>query len=343
MTKRALLVGINYPGTSHALRGCVNDVHAILDLLTTHYGFDQNNIGVLTDELATTQNIKDSLDWLVRDAIPGDTLFFHYSGHGSQIMDDSDPDYEPDGLDEILCPVDLDWNTKVIRDDDLKRVFDKVPLGVNLTAVLDCCHSGGGMDHSSQHQPLGSAVRSLKQQPTMEDDEDIRSRYLPPPSEVQAKIGTREVDMGFKERSLQTRDIDKTGMMISGCQSHQTSADAYIDGKYRGACTYYLIDTLKHHQYNIDYMSLVNRMNVKMVEEGYTQRPELNGPIFLYDRVFLYEGSSQSSQSSPAVEHSAPRPEFIMDEEECTGFFCFDIMRKFKRSIKRRLKRGFFK
>ena len=44
------------------------------------------------------------MHWLVRGAQPNDSLFFHYSGHGSQTYD-SDGD-EVDGNDETICPVD---------------------------------------------------------------------------------------------------------------------------------------------------------------------------------------------------------------------------------------------
>ena len=37
--KRAFLCGINYPGTPHALRGCVNDVTTMSDILTRNFGF----------------------------------------------------------------------------------------------------------------------------------------------------------------------------------------------------------------------------------------------------------------------------------------------------------------
>jgi len=79
---------------------------------------------------------------LVRGAKAGDVLFFHYSGHGSQLPNfNPNVDYEPDGLDEILCPIDLDFKSKVIKDDDFKKIVKNVPKGVNLTVILDCCLS----------------------------------------------------------------------------------------------------------------------------------------------------------------------------------------------------------
>ena len=57
MAKKALLVGINYPGTSHALRGCVNDVMMVSEVLTKEFGFKAKEKRMLTDESATTANI----------------------------------------------------------------------------------------------------------------------------------------------------------------------------------------------------------------------------------------------------------------------------------------------
>jgi hypothetical protein len=63
MAKRALLCGCNYPGSSHALNGCVNDVNAMYNMLTTHFGFAAEDITKLIDtdpssEQPTGANIK---------------------------------------------------------------------------------------------------------------------------------------------------------------------------------------------------------------------------------------------------------------------------------------------
>jgi len=280
MTKKALLVGINYPGTQHSLRGCVNDVLAVSEMLTKRYGFKTNEKRMLTDKSATTANILERLEWLVAGAQPGDILFFHYSGHGSQMIDSKyDEDIEPDGLDEIICPVDLDWRKKVIKDDDLKRIFDKVPEGVNLTVVLDCCHSGSALDQQYQYQPLGEAARAIAA------ESPNRERRLPMPVDIANRgIG---LDLVPRSRAVQSKDVNQTGLLISGCQSHQTSADAWLHTKYMGACTYYMLEVLKEHNYDISYKKLVDAVNQKMVQYGYSQRPECNGNVALMKGKFL--------------------------------------------------------
>lgn len=279
MKRKALLVGINYPGTSHALRGCVNDVQTMYNLLTQKFNFNSPDIKILIDKAATAANMKKELENLVAGAQPGDVLFFHYSGHGAQMPDNRDAgDRETDRLDEILCPIDLDWNRKVVRDDDLRRVFDKVPAGVQLTVVLDCCHSGSGLDQVNQYQPLAIGARALAQ-----PADGIANRYLPMPEHVAARVKKGPIR---QEQVVMARSVQDVGLLISGCQSHQTSADAFIAGKYCGALTHYLTETLNQNP-SVDYKMLIETVNKKIAAAGFEQRPELNGNSMLFTQKFL--------------------------------------------------------
>src|SRR5512145_766263 len=145
MKRRAFLVGLNrHPDPRNNLKGCVNDVLLMAKTLREQYGFDvASGVRLLTDERATTANIRKGLEWLVGDAAAGDSLVFHYSGHGSQVRD-VHGDELSDNLDEIICPYDLDWS-KPFTDDDLAEICGTVPQGALLTVVLDCCHSGTGL------------------------------------------------------------------------------------------------------------------------------------------------------------------------------------------------------
>ncbi len=144
MAKKALLVGINkyrIPGAD--LNGCVNDVTNVRDILLKYFGFTVKDIRVIVDERATKKNIISRLHWLVDNAKEGDCLLFHYSGHGSQIVD-RDGDELKDRMDEILCPHDMDWDGNFISDDDLSKIFKNIAKGIRLEILLDCCHSGTG-------------------------------------------------------------------------------------------------------------------------------------------------------------------------------------------------------
>ena len=84
--------------------------------------------------------------------LPGDALFFHFSGHGTQIPTD-DPQ-ETDGMDEAIVPTGMN----VILDDDLRVIVCNLPLGAHLTMLADCCHSGTLLDNKVRDLPLGTSI-----------------------------------------------------------------------------------------------------------------------------------------------------------------------------------------
>lgn len=287
--KKALIVGINYEGTSSELRGCINDAKFMESMLRVTY--DLTDIKMLLEKDATTANIIRELEWLVDGAEPGDVLYFHYSGHGSQIFDASGD--EADRFDEIICPVDIDWVTKVIRDDDLKRIFDRVPTGVNLTVSLDSCNSGTGLDQMESLQVYGvGAARG-----------DFTGRYMPPPAEIAEMIAAAHATA--KAREVQSRDVNSSALLISGCQAQQTSADAYINGMWQGAATYAMRTALTQDK-RMSYRTLVRSMNDEMIARGFTQRPELNGSKLLYDQPFLSTFAELGVPESPVTVQPAP-------------------------------------
>jgi hypothetical protein len=113
--KRALLVGINYPGTKAELKGCHNDVARMRRCLVDRFGFDDAAIRVLDDAdpaapQPTGANIRRELARLVADARPGDFLFFHYSGHGTRLPAETGQD-DDTGYDECIVPSDMNLIT----------------------------------------------------------------------------------------------------------------------------------------------------------------------------------------------------------------------------------------
>jgi hypothetical protein len=163
--KRALLIGINYFGQRGELRGCIADVNNVKQFLIQEYGFQESpeTLVVLTDEpknksnpwfLPTRNSIIAAMQWLVKDAQPGDSLFLHYSGHGGQ-QADQDGD-EEDGTDETILPLDFEKVGMIIDDEIHDLVVKPLPEGVKLTAVFDSCHSGTAMDLPFVYLPDGT-------------------------------------------------------------------------------------------------------------------------------------------------------------------------------------------
>lgn len=148
--RKALLIGCNYTGTSASLQGCINDVHRMRQFLASQ-GFPESEMLVLTDDqrhtprrMPTKQNIIHGLDWLVRGAQRGDSLFFHFSGHGAQQEDELGD--EADGFNETIVPCDYKRSGQITDDILWDRLVRPLPNGSRLTSIMDCCHSGTGLD-----------------------------------------------------------------------------------------------------------------------------------------------------------------------------------------------------
>lgn len=144
---RALLVGINKYAQSYVspTPGCEEDVSETREFIKQEYGFQENEIRVLTGSQATAANIVvEFRRWLIAGTVPGDRVFFLYSGHGSRVPDE-DRD-EEDGYDEILAPYDvaLRGDKKLVNfvsDDEIGKLIAQ--LSGRLTVmVFDSCHSG---------------------------------------------------------------------------------------------------------------------------------------------------------------------------------------------------------
>ena len=291
-SRRALLVGINeFPTSSWKLRGCVNDMLDMNDVLKRFYGFKDGEIHMVQDRDATGKRIRAEFEWLLSDYAGGDVRFFSFSSHGTQVDDQSGDEWEC--KDEVIVPYDHSW-ANPFRDDDLKLIFDKIPQGVNFTFLADCCHSG------------------TIQKDVIDNIEGFRARFVTPPPEIQdrilAKQGTRDAAAdAFVSQELMTmlKDVpqdrwaemipklmellrnrfreNKFGsvsadrhILLAGCEDKQTSADARIEGNYRGAFTWAVGKTIREANGGLTYEELMRSAALKM--KNFTQKPQLECP-----------------------------------------------------------------
>ncbi|KAI7880730.1 peptidase C14 [Lichtheimia hyalospora FSU 10163] len=285
--KRALLIGINYFNTPNQLDGCINDVHNIKNFLTTLWGFQEQDMVILTDDqqesrfIPTRANIIAAMKWLVSDAQEDDSFFFHYSGHGGYLPDD-DGD-EDDGYDETIFPVDhenYDDTTGQIRDDEMHDLLVKpLPEGCRLTAIYDSCHSGTVLDLPYTYSTKGTLKEQNMFKHAGKGLLEVGLAYATGDREAaltsliglgQSLLKARNTQEENRETNSSLADV----IMFSGCKDDQTSADAQEAGKATGAMSYAFTTTLRDNP-NQTYNQLLNNVR-DILRDRYAQRPQLS-------------------------------------------------------------------
>ncbi|ODV63032.1 caspase family protein ASCRUDRAFT_21414, partial [Ascoidea rubescens DSM 1968] len=283
--KKALLIGINYIGTSAKLNGCINDVKNVKAFLLKN-GYSEDDMVILTDDqtnsraIPTKQNMLDAMGWLVSGASPNDSLFFHFSGHGSQ-QEDKDGD-EDDGFDETIVPLDYEKNGQIVDELIHDTIVKPLPEGCRLTALFDCCHSGSALD-----LPYTYSTKGLLKEPNILQEAGqglftAFQSYMAGDAEsaVKSVFGTIQNVMSLKanegasEKTKKTRTSPADVIMLSGCKDDQTSADASIGGEATGAMSYAFMKVMNTGKKQ-SYLSLLK--NTRQILEGkYSQKPQLS-------------------------------------------------------------------
>ena len=262
MSKKALLIGINYYDTpSAALNGCVNDVVNMRNMLIDAYGYDAANITVLRDDAInavdkpTAANIVSRLASIISQSASLQEIWIHYSGHGSQIRDTNGD--ETDKLDEVIVPADFS-RSGLITDD---MIFNIVKQSRCPTVLLfDSCNSGTVCDLMWNFSSVSATrVRAVKTNKTAITNPNI--------------------------------------YCLSGCRDEQTSADVYSTTSQQacGAMTSAVLECLRWNKHNADIKKLYTDVVSFMVQNKMTQVPQLSSssevPTYQIKRV-LTAGAS---------------------------------------------------
>ena len=166
--KKALLIGLNYSGTNMELSGCQNDMNSLEPLMkscdvdvTKKFSITRNEVLSFFEEAKKLRSI--------------DTLYFCYSGHGTQISSN----IESDKMSEAL----VFWNGgpsyELLYDRELKSLVSE--LACKVVVYLDSCFSGG-MTKSLAGIVL-DVTNPIKQKftiqnPAMQIPNDIKSKEI---------------------------------------------------------------------------------------------------------------------------------------------------------------------
>jgi hypothetical protein len=291
--KRALLIGINKYKAVPKLQGSLNDIETMRQILVTRWGFLEKNIVMVTDEAATRAGMLAALKRLVKDAGPNDTVYFHYSGHGSQV-EDTNGDEVDDGLDETLVPQDgRSGDVRDITDDELDALFSRMKA-VAALIVLDSCHSG-------------TATRSL----------DIRTRSIPRDTRV-------ELYRKAEAEQAKTRGIvpliTSRYVVMTGAAAHQEALDGPVDGRYHGFFTYSLARSLGTASPDATARQVFSGVEreLKRIQTHFGRpsmpEPQLEAPPELLERTLL-----RATVFTPGAPALTPRLPWVIVQPGDTG------------------------
>jgi hypothetical protein len=266
MAKKALCIGINnYPGTHMDLQGCVNDANDWAAELGAR-GF---KVATLLDDQATKAAMVKAMGDLIGKGAKGDTLVITFSGHGTY-QPDTDGD-EADGLDEALCPYDLQTRGEALTDDEIRNLFLSRKAGVRIVLLSDSCHSG-------------TVTRAAK----AEKDATTRPRFMPMgnwlpekllPKNRAGKTASTMVGAAGTSPFLGAYSNKLGDLLISGCKEgpNNFSYDARIAGRFNGAFTYYALKALKGMKPGASYADWHKAIAKYLPSASYPQSPQIVG------------------------------------------------------------------
>jgi len=228
--KIALLIGINYTGTSAQLNGCQNDVIKIKEVIKSNYNYEEQNINMLIDKpeyiQPTASNIITELNSIYirckKEVI--EEVFIYYSGHGSNVID-NDRD-EIDGKDECIVPLDY-ANSGLITDDLIYKFLSQLaPVKKKIIWIFDSCNSASCTD--------------LPYSFTLDNSNHIIKQNL------------------SKRKPIAN---NKNIFVLSGCLDAKVSYDVREpDGTPCGLLSYNLRKTLEHVGYNCTIEQLLTNI-----------------------------------------------------------------------------------
>jgi hypothetical protein len=298
--KRAVFIGINYLNSKYVLKGCISDANNMKNILSTKYGF-QDYI-ILTDDTEdatkqpTKDNIINAMKWIVQDAKPGDSLFFHFSGHGGKVKDNNGD--EIDGFDETIMPIDYKKNGQ-IKDDTINELMVKpLPKGCKLTAVFDCCHSGTMMDlpYTYQFQDSIEVIENDVRREVFNKTDNVVKSIMSGDAKAISNSLLSIFDGSLKKSTCHgmlpetIRERQSLGEIIqfSACRDNQTSVDLKVGKTTTGALTCALSNQLKDDN-NYTYTELLTNVRKYMIGKKFRQVPQISTsrPLNMNDQFIL--------------------------------------------------------
>lgn len=170
--KKALLIGIDYVYSPNlSLRGCINDIITTRNMLIDAYDYNASDITIMRDDSGdfmepTKTNIVNQLNILISESQNLEEIWFHYSGHGSQLQDQNSE------LKQIIIPSNYQ-EEGVIKDSDILDIIKQISNPCRAIMVFDCCHSGSICDMPWTFEYIGQSFAKSQTNTISIDNKNI--------------------------------------------------------------------------------------------------------------------------------------------------------------------------
>ena len=262
----AVVVGIDDYTYLHGveggdLLGAEYDARGFTDYLLQGQGLPEENVLLLLGADATGTAIRAGLaEWLPARVGPGDRVYVFYSGHGSQILDNSGD--EDDGMDETISPVDalpLSPRNDIV-DDEIDELLSGLEAA-EVVVILDSCSPG-----------TATKVPGLEGRP----------RRLSRPVQRPKAVGEDRYGSGLVDGS--GREGTRKVVELAASAPYQTALDAvFLDEEgevdfYGGAFTTHLLQRLWAADDTTSLARVLEQTREDMQEGRFQQVPQFSGP-----------------------------------------------------------------
>ncbi|NJR19794.1 MAG: caspase family protein [Calothrix sp. CSU_2_0] len=251
--KLALLIGVNNYLQIPGLSGCLTDVELQRELLLHRFGFQASDILCLTDDAASRDLIEKAFfEHLTSQCKPGDVVFLHFSGYGSQIKSAN-----------ALIPVDGYVNVKssqvanYLLEDTLLLMLRLLPTD-KVFAVIDAGYSSSNLTTPNLTPNITNSGLRIRTQLT----------------ETGIDIATSEIDL---QKQLKNKIATTPPALVVSATSNlkQSASEVQMTGFNAGLLTYALTQFLWENTPATSIQVGLGRVENAIQQLGSNQQPTL--------------------------------------------------------------------
>ncbi|MBC6489559.1 caspase family protein [Flavihumibacter stibioxidans] len=310
----SLHIGLNrvdisqYPGyTIPDLSGCINDANSMRDI-AVQCGFSTTD--QLLDGQATAMNVLQKINEASSQLCSGDIFLLTYSGHGSQVPDETGE--EEDGMNETWVLYD-----RQLIDNELYTCWQKFAAGVRIFVSSDSCHSGSMvrmllLNYMNENNPGKRAIRKafsesdivqfskrLEAHPSRSLLVGPARKSIPIAASLQNYVKNKALyqNIQFLTRNAKAaNEFPASLIYISGCQDNQLSGDGATNGVFTGR----LLTVWNNGAFNGHYKTFYDNIIADMPSDQTPNYMTLGSNLASFEaqKPFTILGSSAGSGTS---------------------------------------------